>query len=254
VSPAAQADATATTDSNGSSAIEEIIVTAQRREQPLGDVGIAITAVDEDDIVQLRMMDPSSLVNQVPTLQIKSVMSKSNPQVFMRGIGVNDDTALTSGSVGMYADEVFIGAPAGQLFPLFDLERIEVLRGPQGTLYGRNTTGGAINFISRLPGERLESSLRAAVGRFDERTLEGAIGGPATDRLGARLAFVLNQRDGYMYNRDLSTYDATVDNWAARLILRFDASDDVDLTLKLHGGNNDAIAKQFKSQGLMDPD
>ena len=240
------------TDESG--VIAEIIVTAQRREQSLGDVGIAITVLDGDDIVASRMTDPAGLVYHVPTLQMKSVFSKSNPQIFMRGVGVNDDTALTSGSVGMYSDEVFIGAPAGQLFPIFDLERIEVLRGPQGTLYGRNTTGGAINFISRRPGAQLETSLRIGVGRFGERTFEGAIGGPAGDNFGARLAFVVNQRDGYMRNRLLGTDDASVDNWAARLILEYDPTDELSLALKLHGGRNDAQAKQYRNQGLMDPD
>ena len=100
-----------------------------------------------------------------------TIFSKSNPQIFLRGVGVNDDTALTSGAVGIYSDDVYIGAPAGQLFPLFDLQRIEVLRGPQGTLYGRNTTAGAINFISRQPGERLETSIRLGVGRLRLRML-----------------------------------------------------------------------------------
>jgi len=232
-------------DAGDSSFLDEIIVTAQRREQSLGDVSIAITALDGDEIVAHRMNDPMGLVLQVPTLHIKSVFSKSNPQVFLRGVGVNDDTALTSGSVGMYSDEVFLGAPAGQLFPVFDLERVEVLRGPQGTLYGRNTTGGAINFISRRPGTQLETSLRAAIGRFGERTVEGAIGGPANDNFGARLAFVVNQRDGYMRNGLLGTDDANVDNWAARLILEYDPTDNTSLSLKVHGGRNDALAKQY---------
>jgi len=233
--------------------IEEIIVTAQRREQSLGDVSIAMTAISGDDVVQLRMKDPSYLAQQIPTLQIKSVFSKSNPQIFLRGVGVNDDTALTNGSVGIYSDEVYIAAPAGQLFPIFDLERIEVLRGPQGTLYGRNTPGGAINFISRQPGDHLETLLRASVGTFGERTFEGAVGGPVTKKLGARLAFVTSQRDGYMQNSFLGTDDASVDYWAARGIFRYDATDDLSLTLKIHGGKNDAVVKQFKSQGLLDP-
>ena len=233
--------------------IEEIIVTAQRREQSLGDVSIAITAITGEDIVRLHMTDPSDLAQQAPNLQIKSVFSKSNPQIFMRGVGVNDDTALTNGSVGIYSDEVYVGAPAGQLFPIFDLERIEVLRGPQGTLYGRNTTGGAINFISRQPGENLEASFRAGVGSFDERTLEFGIGGPVSESVGARLAFVVNRRDGYMNNEYLDTFDATTDNWAARGLLRYDATEMLSLTLKIHGAKNDAQAQQFRSQGLLDP-
>ena len=254
VASAAPAKSRAALDPASSPVLEEIIVTAQRREQRLADVSIAITAVGSDDIAQLGMTDTASLVHQVPTLQVKSTMSKSNPQIFMRGIGVNDDTALTSGSVGLYADEVFIGAPSAQLFPLFDLERIEVLRGPQGTLYGRNTTGGAVNFVSRQPGESLEAMLNASIGRFNERMLEGAVGGPLGDRLAARLALIVNRRDGYMYNRELDTNDATVDNWAARLALRYDIYDDFSVSLKLHGGGNDAIARQFRNQGLIDPD
>ncbi len=250
---AAQAQ-TGKTGADESGFVDEIIVTAQRREQSLGDVSIAITVLDSNDIVASRVDDPTGLARLVPTLQIKSVFSKSNPQVFMRGVGVNDDTALTSGSVAMYSDEAFLGAPASQLFPIFDLERIEVLRGPQGTLYGRNTTGGAINFISRRPGEKLETSLRLGFGRFGGRTFEGAIGGPASDNFGVRAAFVVNQRDGYMRNRHLDTDDAEVGNWAARLILDYAPTDNTTVSLKLHGGSNDAQARQYTNQGLMDPD
>ncbi len=234
-------------------AIEEILVTAQRREQSLGEISLAITAIDGDDIVDLHMGDPSDLAQQVPTLQIKTIFSKSNPQIFLRGVGVNDDTALTSGAVGIYSDDVYIGAPAGQLFPLFDLQRIEVLRGPQGTLYGRNTTAGAINFISRQPGERLETSIRLGFGNFGQRTIEAAVGGPLSSDLGARAAFVSNKRDGYMDNMWLDADNANVDNWAAKGIVSYEFTDDLSAKLKVHGAKNNAQVKQFKSQGLFDP-
>jgi len=234
--------------------LEEIVVTAQRREQSLNRIGLAITAISGEEITNMQMSDPADLFRRVPSLQLKTQFSKSNPQVFLRGVGVNDDTALTSGAVGFYSDEVFIGAPAGQLFPFFDLERVEVLRGPQGTLYGRNTTGGAINFISRQPGDEFEANVRLGLGRYDQRTLEAAAGGPLSEAVRARAAVIVNQRDGYMDNLYLGESNATVDNWAARGILAYDFSENASITLKVHGARNDAGPRQYQSQGLLDPE
>jgi iron complex outermembrane receptor protein len=237
-----------------STVLEEIVVTAQRREEILNRIGLAITAVAGEEIRAMQMADPADLFRRVPSLQLKTQFDKSNPQVFLRGVGVNDDTALTSGGVGFYSDEVYIGAPAGQLFPLFDLERVEVLRGPQGTLYGRNTTGGAINFVSRRPGDEFEANVRLGVGGYDQRALEAAVGGPLSSALKVRAAVIVNQRNGYIDNLFLGTRNATVDNWAARGLLTYDFSDRASLMVKLHGARNEAEPRQFRSQGLLDPE
>src|SRR5471032_1202898 len=134
-----------------SDALAEVVVTAQHREESLQDVPIAVTAFSQDDLEKLGLQDPTGLAAQTPSLEIKGTQGESKPNVFIRGVGNNDFNATASGAVGFYADQVYQGLPSAQLFQMFDLDRVEVLRGPQGTLYGRNTTGGAINFISRQP-------------------------------------------------------------------------------------------------------
>ena len=144
--PAASQLPTDTDTREASGGIEEIVVTARRRDENLQEVGIALTAISGDTLEQLRFQDARDLALQVPSLQIQATFGMSNPALFLRGVGVNDISAVASSAVSFYLDETYLGSPAGQLFQFFDLERVEVLRGPQGTLYGRNTPAGAVNF------------------------------------------------------------------------------------------------------------
>jgi iron complex outermembrane receptor protein len=139
-------------------------------------------------------------------------------------------------------------------FQLFDIERVEVLRGPQGTLYGRNTTGGAVNFVSRKPTEETEGFLRAGYGRYDAINLEGAFSGSLSDSLNARFSFVVNEGGGFHTNR-LTGNDDLADNgaWATRLLLDWQLSDTTDVLFGLHAGETRSYSVPFEFRGRVDP-
>ncbi len=239
---------------NSAVGIEEVVVSARKRNENLQNVGLAVTAIGGDSLQRLRIGDLRDLVQQVPGLQVQTSFGMTNPAIFLRGVGVNDLGAIASGAVGLYHDGVYVGSPSAQLFQFFDLERVEVLRGPQGTLYGRNTPAGAINFVSRTPRHEFDARLRASVGRFDEAELEGAVGGSMSNTVAARLAFVSNQRDGHVRNFTLATDDSDIDNWAARASVWWQPVESVEAILRLHTGRSNAGPKRNKSQGLLDPD
>lgn len=232
--------------------IEEVTVTASRRSESMQQVPIAVTALTGTALQERRVQTVMDVAYQVPNLQIKTGAGAVNPTIFIRGIGFNDFNANATGAVGVYVDDVYMGSPAGQLFQFFDLERVEVLRGPQGTLYGRNTTGGAINVYGRRPGEVWEGQASLTYGRFNEVALEAGVGGPIVeDKLGIRLAAVMNNRDGTTLNRLTGEMINDVDNWAARAIIVYTPTADLDVTLNVNGGQNRADARHFQQRGML---
>ena len=146
--------------SNTAGPLEEVIVSAQKRDQNMQDVGVAVTSFSESELKDLRIMRPEDLSSQTPGLDIKNSLGAVNPIFTIRGIGLNDYNTNNNPSVGVYVDEVYMSSGAYLSFNLFDIERVEVLKGPQGTLYGRNTSGGAINFHTAKPTEEFEAYMR----------------------------------------------------------------------------------------------
>src|SRR5579859_4286269 len=181
--------------------IEEIVVTAQKRAQNVQDIPIAINALDSQTLKELGIKSSDEISEFMPNLQIGLPAGKGNqPLIAIRGVGLNDTNTNNAGPNGVYVDEVYMSSPASQTFQTFDLARVEVLKGPQGTLYGRNTTGGAINYISAKPTDELYATAHASYGSFNTYQVDGAISGPITEGVNARLAFVHNASDGYMEN------------------------------------------------------
>ncbi|MBB6125290.1 TonB-dependent receptor [Sphingobium subterraneum] len=180
----------------------EIIVTAQRRNENLQDVPISISALSDQTLKNSRPFDSVDLSRSVPNLNVRNV-GIPVAHVFIRGVGNSDFNQNTATSVGTYVDEVFIASPIQQGLPVYDLERVEVLKGPQGTLYGANTSGGALNYVSKKPSVTgdINGYFSASYGRFNERLIEGAVGMPlAEDKAGVRVAFISNVRDGTSFN------------------------------------------------------
>ncbi|MEM7279671.1 MAG: TonB-dependent receptor plug domain-containing protein, partial [Pseudomonadota bacterium] len=186
--------------------LEEVVVMAQKREQSLQDVGIAITAFSGETLETLGVVNSNQIAQFTPNLNIMSPAGEGGVvAVFIRGIGLNDFALNNTGPVGFYVDEVFVGSSNSQITSVFDMERVEVLKGPQGTLFGRNTTGGALNFISNKPEQEFGLTGTVTAGNFGYYRGEGAITGALTDTLNGRLAAVTYGSDGYMKN--LSTAD-----------------------------------------------
>ena len=226
--------------------LEEIVVTAQKRSQNINDVGIAISAFDANTIKDLAFSQPLDVANQTTNFSVNTLVT-SIPNFTIRGVGVNDYAINQATSVGSYVDQVFIASPAMMLFQMFDTERVEVLKGPQGTLYGRNTTGGAVLFISKAPTDEFESTVDLDIGNYGSYMVEGAISGPMSDSLKARLAFNTTQSDGYQKNLTTGEIHGGFDRVSVRAILDWQASDAFDLRLKVHAGQDNSSLNSFNT-------
>jgi iron complex outermembrane recepter protein len=231
--------------------VGDIVVTAQRRAERLQEVPIAIAAFSNEQLRDSGVISTNGLAAQVPNLTVKSQFGTTNPNIFLRGVGSNDFNENASPAIGTYIDEVYIAAPAGQFSSFYDLERVEVLKGPQGTLYGKNTTGGAFNIITAKPvfGE-YEGYVRAGYGNYNRFLAEGAINVPLGDNLAARFAFILNERDGFITNSLDGTTVNDISTRAARLQLRWEPSPDHILTLQGNVSRNRSDKAQGAFQGL----
>ncbi len=194
---AQRADAASSADAEGD--VGDIIVTAQRRSERLQDIPMAITALSGTALQRAPITNIADIQTSIPNVNIS--MRNGSGVVAIRGIGYDIVTAGADGGVAIHSDGVYQSRPAAALSSLLDVERIEVARGPQGTLYGRNATGGAINIVSRTPSSSLEGYLDASYGNYNSVSVEGAISGPiAGDKLRARIAAKLEQRDGWGTN------------------------------------------------------
>ena len=183
-----------------SSLLEEITVVAQRRSENLQDVPIAISALSEAAIEKADIHDLTDIATRVPSLTY-SPFSPGQNIVSLRGVSSNDDGAGTDNSVAIFVDEVYLGRVSNINPEMFDIERVEVLRGPQGTLYGKNTIGGAINIVSTRPDtERFSARLRANFGNYERTDLAGLLTGPLTENLAGKFSFSYRNRDGWVDN------------------------------------------------------
>lgn len=220
-------------------ALEELVVTAQKRAENIQDVPIAITALSGADLQNQHVTSVMGLNQLAPGLQVKADDNAANPKIFIRGVGLNDFNPNTASAVGIYADGVYIGSPLAQMGQFFDIERLEILRGPQGTLYGRNTTGGTINIITRKPTQEFQADANLEYGRFGGTNFEGAIGGGLTPTLAGRLAANIVHDDGYTENRLTGQFGNDSKRAAVRGSLDFKPSDSFDALLQLRYGRSD---------------
>lgn len=219
--------------------LEEVLVTAQKREQNFNEVGITGNVVGGTELAALGIVQLNEIATQMPNVQIKNVMANGVPNVTIRGVGLNDYAANNNPAAGIYLDDVYLVSPAMLSFGMFDLERVEVLKGPQGTLFGRNTTAGTVNFISRKPGDTASGYLTVDYGNYERAMVEGAIGGPLGDTVSGRVALqTVQQGSGYQVNRLTGEKVGEVDRTSGRALLAWSPRDDFDVLLSLHGGRD----------------
>jgi iron complex outermembrane receptor protein len=228
---AAAARAEAPADIEG---IQEIVVTAEKRSETLQKVPVSVTALTSVELAQLKMDSPSDLVTQVPNLQVNGIVGEGSPLFSLRGVSMFDYSLNQSSPVASYIDEVYKGNFVLFGVEMYDLERIEVLRGPQGTLYGKNTTGGAINFITRKPGFDTEADIKVGAGNYNRREVEGDFQTALVpERVAVRFAFTYTKVDGFIQNVLPGHPDLEgVDQYGMRLSVRYKASDDLDFILR----------------------
>ncbi|TFZ45332.1 TonB-dependent receptor [Stenotrophomonas maltophilia] len=217
--------------------LDSIKVTARKREETLQEVPVAVTAFTSEALDRMNVQDISDLDAQVPNLTIYAARGASSTvTAYIRGVGQSDPTWGADPGVGIYLDDVYIARPQGALLDVFDVSRIEVLRGPQGTLYGKNTIGGAIKYISRGLPTQTEGFAQITVGNYSQLDAKAAIGGPiggADSGLRARVAVASMNHDGFGENtfNGQPVSDKQVN--AARLNLGAYAGDDFDVQFAL---------------------
>lgn len=201
--------------------LEEIVVTAQKRAESVQDVPISIVAVTGDELARTGQADFLNFSGRMPTLQYSQAGGEA--QIYIRGIGSNLLAVGSDPSVAIHLDGVYLGRPNMGLNQFLDVDRVEVLRGPQGTLYGRNATGGSINIISKQPTNDFEGYIGAGTGSFNRMELNGAVGGPISDQWGFRIAGRYVKDDGYVKDLDPAGTNKLDDQdlKAARGILSF---------------------------------
>lgn len=205
----------------GVSAVEELVVTARRREESLKDVPVAVTAVSAERLEATGAADITTLQQSTPNLTVQVARGSNSTLIsFIRGVGQQDPLWGFEPGVGLYVDDVYIARPQGAVLDIFDIERMEVLRGPQGTLYGRNTIGGAIKYVTaKIDGEP-DMRFKGQFGSYNQRDFIGSAKGMVSDSLGVGLTWASFDRDGYgsnlttgaeHYNKDVAAARATVE-------------------------------------------
>ncbi|WP_273820852.1 MULTISPECIES: TonB-dependent receptor [Pseudomonas] len=243
VSLAAQTSDSEASDTNSEPVLKAVTVTAQHREETLQEVPVAVSAVQGSNLIADGARNLRDITTFIPNVSAKNPDGDARPRWYIRGLGTGDTGAATVFPVGIYADDVYLNAPIAGGGPLFDLERIEVLRGPQGTLYGKNTTAGAVNIISKKPTFDTDGFATLGIGSKNDRILTGAIGGALVDdKLAARVSLYSEERDGFQNNRfDDSTY-GDVNKKAVRLQFLAKLNPDLDALLKVH-------SREYKGDG-----
>lgn len=217
-------------------ALQSVIVTAAKREESAQKVPTPITVVSGKSITDSGIgKTAGEIVNTIPNASAATLSSHLQPRWFIRGLGTGDPSGAVSGPIGVYADDVYIANIMSQGFPLFDLERVEVLRGPQGTLWGKNTTGGAIHFISKKPSFDQDGYAKVDLASYNQKTLQAASSLTLVeDRLAMRASFYEDSREGYSRNISKDNDRGDLRDTAVRLQFLANVSDDLEALLSLH--------------------
>ena len=231
----------------GAQVLEEITVTARQRTESIQEIPISMTAISGEDIARLNLVTSRDLADQTPNVvMVQGNYGLAAPIISVRGVTNSNFTASSNSPVSFYADGVVLNSIYSQGFSLYDVERAELLRGPQGTLFGRNSTSGALSVHSVRPGEETSGYARATIGDDDLLRLEGAVGGTILDGvLLGRLSGVYNEQDGLVDNTALGKNEGDMDNYSLRAIFDLVAFENFDATLKVQYADSDGESIVF---------
>lgn len=230
---ASSAFAQASVDAGDGAELEELVVTAQKREERLIDVPISVASVSAEKLQAARVTDLRSIQSVSPNLIVTSTTDRSSTAIFMRGAGTAIQDRGYEQSVAVYIDGIYRGRPGSAMVDLMDIGRVEVLRGPQSTLFGRNAALGAISVVTRAPTYTREGYVEAVAGNYDTFEVRGSLSGPiVADKIAGRISVQHASRSGFIDNPRLDQPDADgYSNWSARGQLLFDVSEDTSLRL-----------------------
>nr|WP_089218214.1 TonB-dependent receptor [Sphingomonas laterariae] len=237
--------------------LEDIVVTAQKRSESLQDTPLAVSAVTADTIESRGIKDISNLTAIAPSINVATApASSSNTNIFIRGIGDQEPILTSDAPVSIYVDGIVLGRSTGAVFDLVDLERIEVLRGPQGTLYGRNTIGGAVNLISARPADEFGGKLKFGYGSFDQWQARASIDSGELGDSGVRmkLSYIHRQQDGFVDDLDApdNRDPGALNIDAMRAVLEYDKGGDLRATYAFDYNQRESIAAAFQAT-VIDP-
>lgn len=231
--------------------LPEVVVTAQKREQNIQDVPISVSTLSGDALSAINSAgaDIRALSNRVPSLQIESSFGRTFPRFYIRGLGNTDFDLNSSQPVSLVYDEVVLENPIVKGFPMFDMDRVEILRGPQGTLFGRNTPAGIVKFESVKPSQESSGFGRLSFGTDAQIDLEAAFGGALSDTVSARLSVLYTERDDFVSNTFTGESDVLggYDELAVRAQLLIEPSDDFSALLNVHTRDLDGTARLFRA-------
>jgi iron complex outermembrane receptor protein len=236
-------------------ALEEIVVTAERRAQSQQDVPLAITTISGDAVSASGITEIRDIALKTPNLTVTQ-FNIAEPQLFLRGIGSTNDSAGSDPTVSLFIDDVYIARSGAGTSDLYDLDRIEILRGPQGTLYGRNVTGGAISMITKKPSQDFEAKVSATVGDYGLSVLRAYANGPLSENLAGKVTLSKRDRDGYAKNIKNGQELDDADNLSGRGQLLWTASDATEVMVGLDfssDDNNGSCRDQTKFDALDQP-
>src|SRR5580693_7507802 len=229
--------------------LSEIVVTAQKRSQKINDVGMAITAATGRELIEKNVTSVAGLTRIEPSLQF-SQSNNGTPVYTIRGVGYFEQSLTATPTVSVYQDEVAYTYPIMTKGALLDVERVEVLKGPQGTLYGQNATGGAINFIAAKPTDHFAAGMDATYARFNAVDLSGFVSGPLTDTLSARLALRLQEGGAWQKSDTRDEMLGNKDNKFGRLLLTWRPNDRFSATLNVNGWADDSDTQAGQLEGF----
>ncbi|WP_372781634.1 TonB-dependent receptor [Litorivivens sp.] len=232
-------------------ALEEIVVTAEKKAASLQDTPISLSAFNSEDIEKFGISNLADIQFTVPNMAMRQFPnSQSSLRVFIRGIGNNDVQITQDPAVGVYIDGIYVSRSSGLANKIVDPERIEVLRGPQGTLYGRNATGGAINIVPRAPSGEFGWKQSLTLGNYDRLEVQTDIDFPEiVSGLSAKLGYVFSERDGWVENLGEGPDFGDERKQGARLALRYDASDSVTVDYAYDYTDNDIGTFYYQTIG-----
>jgi outer membrane receptor protein involved in Fe transport len=220
---------TGTAVAQDSEGLEEIVVTATKREQTLQDVPVAVSVTSVETINKASIQDVTDLASIIPSLRVTTLQTSTNTNFIIRGFGNGANNPGIEPSVGVFIDGVYRSRSAGAIGDLVDVSRVEVLRGPQSTLFGQNASAGVISVITQKPQFETSGLVEATLGNYNQRIIKGKVTAPLTDSLAYSLSGVLNQRDGYFINQRDNTDFNNRDRWDIRGQLLWNASDSVEV-------------------------
>ena len=235
-------------------AIEELVVTAQKREQNIRDVSISVTAFSGARVEALGFEQPIDIATQIPNFHVKNEVGKATPTLTIRGVGLGAFSHNSVSPVAVYVDEVFMPSTTQMSFSLFDLERVEVLKGPQGDLFGRNTTAGSVSFVSRKPTQEFDARANVGLGSYETVVVDAAIGGGISDTVSVRLAGKWDYQAKGFYDNTLTGKDiGRTNTFSSRASVRWEPTGDFELNFNVHGGRDRSENHPWVAVGTSDP-